>query len=69
MITHIRNDIVKLVNIHSLITLSSPPWFQIHLAIKELRDFKSALKHQEWLTTIDNEIVALRQNNTWRLVP
>jgi len=49
--------------------LSSPSWFQAHLAIKEPRGFKLAIKHPEWLSAMDDEIAALKQNNTWRLVP
>ena len=69
MITRAKNGIVKPRTIHSLSALSSPSWFQAHLAIKEPRGFKSAIKHPEWLSTMDDEIVALKQNNTWRLVP
>jgi len=69
MVTRAKNGIVKPRTIHSLSALSSPSWFQAHLAIKEPRGFKSAIKHPEWLSAMDDEIAALKQNNTWRLVP
>jgi len=49
MVTRAKNGIVKPHIIHLLSALSSPPWFQAHLAIKEPYGFKSAIKHHEWL--------------------
>jgi hypothetical protein len=39
------------------------------MALKEPRGFKSATKHLEWVSTMDDEICALHQNHTWSLVP
>ncbi|KAE8701310.1 ATP-dependent DNA helicase PIF1-like [Hibiscus syriacus] len=68
MVTRAKNDFVKPRTIHSLRTLSAPTWFQVHLAVKEPRGFTSAVKHPEWLSAMDDEIDALKHNNTWRLV-
>ena len=69
MITHARDGIVKPHIIHSLCAFTAPPWFQVHLAVKEPRGFKSVVKHPAWLLEKDDEITALKHNNTWRLVP
>ncbi|XP_041011359.1 uncharacterized mitochondrial protein AtMg00820-like [Juglans microcarpa x Juglans regia] len=42
---------------HALLTTSKP------------RGFKSAAKNPAWLTTMDEEVKALRDNCTWDLVP
>jgi hypothetical protein len=39
------------------------------MALKEPRGFKSATKHPEWVSAMDDEICALHQNHTWSLVP
>ncbi|RVW74885.1 Retrovirus-related Pol polyprotein from transposon RE1 [Vitis vinifera] len=48
---------------------SSSQLFQALLALKEPRGFKSAAKHPEWLSAMDDEIHALKKNDTWVLVP
>ena len=69
MITRARDGIVKPCILHSLCAFTSPPWFQVHLAVKEPHGFKSFVKHPTWLLVMDDEISALKHNNTWRLVP
>jgi hypothetical protein len=39
------------------------------MALKEPHRFKSATKHPEWVSTMDDEICAFHQNHTWSLVP
>ncbi|RVX04648.1 Retrovirus-related Pol polyprotein from transposon RE1 [Vitis vinifera] len=39
------------------------------LAIQEPRGFRSGAKHPEWLLAMDDEIQALKKNDTWDLVP
>ncbi|RVW50549.1 Retrovirus-related Pol polyprotein from transposon RE1 [Vitis vinifera] len=41
----------------------------VFLAIQEPRGFKSETKHPEWLSAMDDEIQALKKNDTWDLVP
>ena len=69
MITRARDGIVKPRILHSLCPFTTPPWFRVHLAVKEPRGFKSAVKHPAWLLAMDDEISILNHNNTWRLVP
>uniref|UniRef100_A0A6N2KNP9 Integrase catalytic domain-containing protein n=1 Tax=Salix viminalis TaxID=40686 RepID=A0A6N2KNP9_SALVM len=69
MVTRARDGIVKRRIIHSLCAFTAPSWFQVHLAVKEPRGFKSAVKNPAWLLAMDAEIAALQHNNTWRLVP
>lgn len=69
MITCAKDDIVKPLTIHLLIALSVFAWFQAHLVVKEPWGFKSAVKHPEWLSAMNDEILALQQNKTWHLVP
>lgn len=69
MITHAWDGIVKPRIIHSLYAFTAPQWFQVHLAVKEPHGFKLAVKHPAWLLAMDDEIAALKHNNTWRLVP
>ena len=37
--------------------------------MRDPKGFKSATKHLGWTTTMDDEIQALQQNQTWDLVP
>ena len=69
MITRAWDGIVKPCILHSLCAFTAPPWFQVHLAVKEPRCFKSVVKHPAWLLAMDDEIFVLNHNNTWRLVP
>ena len=47
---------------------SSPLIFSL-LVMKEPKGFKSAAKSLEWLAAMDDEIKALKLNQTWELVP
>lgn len=60
MITRAKDGILKHRTIHLLIALSTPQWFQVHLAIKEPRRFKSTVKYPEWLSAMDDEITTLK---------
>jgi len=55
--------------INSLCAFTAPLWCQVHLAVKEPRGFKSAVKHTTWLSAVDDEIITLKHKNTWQLVP
>lgn len=69
MITRARDGNAKPRVIHSLCGFTAPPWFQIHLAVKEPRGYKSIVKHLAWLLAMDDEIAVLKHNNTWQLFP
>lgn len=47
----------------------SSQFFQVLLTLQEPQGFKSAVKHLEWLLAMDDEIQALKKNDTWDLVP
>ena len=69
MITRRKIGIFKPRLYHAMNVLSSSQTFQALLALKEPRGFKFATKHPEWLSAMDNEIQALKTNDTWVLVP
>jgi len=54
---------------HALTILSSNQFFQALLVTKEPKGFKFAAKNPKWLSTMDDEILALKRNGTWTLVP
>ena len=54
---------------HAMNVLSFSQTFQALLALKEPQGFKSTTKHPEWLSAMDDEIQALKTNDTWVLVP
>ncbi|KAL6334726.1 hypothetical protein AAG906_021385 [Vitis piasezkii] len=65
----LENGIFKPRLYHAMHISSSSQLFQALLALKEPRGFKSAAKHPEWLSAMDDEIHALKKNDTWVLVP
>ncbi|RVX21294.1 Retrovirus-related Pol polyprotein from transposon RE1 [Vitis vinifera] len=69
MITRGKVGIFKPRLYHAMHISSSSQLFQALLALKEPRGFKSAAKHPEWLSAMDDEIHALKKNDTWVLVP
>nr|CAN61640.1 hypothetical protein VITISV_021909 [Vitis vinifera] len=69
MITRGKAGIFKPRLYHAMHISSSSQLFQAFLALKEPRGFKSAAKHPEWLSAMDDEIHALKKNDTWVLVP
>ncbi|RVX04761.1 Retrovirus-related Pol polyprotein from transposon RE1 [Vitis vinifera] len=69
MITRRKAGIFKPRLYHAMHISSSSQLFQALLALKEPRGFKSATKHPEWLSAMDDEIHALKKNDTWVLVP
>ena len=69
MITRGKVGIFKPWLYHVMNVLSSSQTFQALLALKEPWGFKSATKHPEWLSAMDDEIQALKTNDTWVLVP
>lgn len=69
MITKKKTGIFKPWSHHIITVLSTSQFFQALLAIKESRGFKYAAKHPEWLLAMDDEIQALKKNDTWALVP
>ena len=69
MITRGKVGIFKPWLYHAMNVLSSSQTLQALLALKEPWGFKSATKHPEWLSAMDDEIQALKTNDTWVLVP
>ncbi|RVW18883.1 putative mitochondrial protein [Vitis vinifera] len=68
MITRGKVGIFKPWLYHAMNVLSSSQTFQALLALKEPWGFKSATKHPEWLSAMDDEIQALKTNDMWVLV-
>ena len=68
MITRGKVGIFKPWLYHVMNVLSSSQTFQALLALKEPWGFKSATKHPEWLSAMDDEIQALKTNDMWVLV-
>ncbi|RVW91359.1 Retrovirus-related Pol polyprotein from transposon RE1 [Vitis vinifera] len=69
MITRGKTGIFKPRLYHAMNISSSSQLFQALLALKEPQGFTSAAKHPEWLSAMDDEIHALKKNDTWVLVP
>lgn len=69
MVTRGKAGIFKPKAYHALQLNLCSPFFQALLALNEPRGFKSAVKHPEWLSAMDDEIAALKHNDTWELVP
>ena len=69
MVTRGKASIFKPKAYHALTFSHSSQFFQVLLAIQEPRGFKSGAKHPEWLLAMDDEIQALKKNDTWDLVP
>jgi hypothetical protein len=69
MKTRAKAGIFKPKAYHATAGFTSSPFFQSLMALKEPRGFKSATKHPEWVSAMDDEICALHQNHTWSLVP
>ena len=67
MITRGKASIFKPRLYHAMNVLSSSQTFQALLALKEPWGFKPATKHPEWLSAMDDEIQALKTNDTWFL--
>lgn len=51
------------------VSYSVTPLLHALLTTAEPKSFKSAIKQPAWLAAMIEEIAALRQNNTWLLVP
>ncbi|RVW68255.1 Retrovirus-related Pol polyprotein from transposon RE1 [Vitis vinifera] len=69
MVTREKVGIFKPKAYHALTFSPSSQIFQVLLAIQESQGFKSTTKHPEWLSAMDDEIQALKKNDTWDLVP
>ena len=68
MVTRRKAGIFKPKAYHALTISSSSQFFQVLLALQEPRGFKSAAKHPAWLSAMDAEIQALKNNDTWDFV-
>jgi hypothetical protein len=68
MVTRRKAGIFKPNAYHALTIAGSSQFFQVLLALQEPRGFKSAAKHPAWLSAMDAEIQALKNNDTWDLV-
>ena len=69
MITRRKAGVHKPRVYHCLAPFLDTSFSQAFFALKEPRSFKSTSKHPEWLSAMEEEIQALRQNHTWTLVP
>ncbi|KAJ9552360.1 hypothetical protein OSB04_016405 [Centaurea solstitialis] len=69
MTTRSRAGIFKPRHFADLASLTSSPVHVVLFAHKEPKGFKSAAKHPKWLEAMNEEMSALRNNNTWDLVP
>jgi hypothetical protein len=68
MVTRRKAGIFKPKAYHALTIAGSSKFFHVLLALQEPRGFKSAAKHPAWLSAMDAEIQALKNNDTWDLV-
>ena len=68
MVTRGKDGIFKPKAYHALTLSPLSQFFQVILAIREPRGFKSTAKHPKWLSAMDDEIQALKKNDTWDLV-
>ena len=69
MVTREKTSTFKPKAYHVLTLSPLSQFFQVLLAIQEPRGFKSMAKHPKWLLAMDDEIQALKKNDTWDLVP
>lgn len=69
MITRSKVGIFKPRHLLDLASLEKSPLHQALFATKEPCGFKSAAKNPAWLSAMEDEMQALRSNNTWDLVP
>ncbi|KAJ9558897.1 hypothetical protein OSB04_013511 [Centaurea solstitialis] len=69
MVTRAKSGIFKPRYIADLAHVSSSGLLTALFASKDPKGFKSAAKNPAWLAAMDDEITALRINNTWELVP
>ncbi|KAL6346966.1 hypothetical protein AAG906_006026 [Vitis piasezkii] len=56
------------VSIPTTSTNTNLMFFQVLIAIQESRGFKFVAKHPKWLSAMDDEIQALKKNDTWDLI-
>jgi len=69
MITRGKACISKSKHYRYVCQVPSSPLLSSLLVMKEPKGFKSAAKSLEWLAAMDEEIRALKLNQTWELVP
>lgn len=69
MITRGKVGISKSKQYNYVCQIPSSPLLSSLLVMKEPKGFKSATKFLEWLATMEDEIRALKLNQTWELVP
>ncbi|KAI3522941.1 hypothetical protein L1887_00993 [Cichorium endivia] len=69
MVTRSKSGIFKPLHRLDLATVSVTKLHQALFSITQPRGYKSAAKYPQWLVAMHDEMEALRQNNTWTLVP
>ncbi|KAI3500548.1 hypothetical protein L1887_36372 [Cichorium endivia] len=69
MITRSRDGIFKKKHFVDLASLGNSNLITSLLSTTVPKGFKSAAKHPHWLMAMEEEMSALRSNNTWDLVP
>lgn len=69
IVTRSKAGIFKPKAYHALQITPCSPFFQAILALNGPRGFKYTTKHLKWLAAMDDEITALKHNDTWELVP
>lgn len=65
----LKSSIIKTKNFLDLSSLTSHALHAVLISTTPPRGFKSSMKHLHWLTVMHDEIEALHQNHTWKLVP
>jgi hypothetical protein len=69
MITRGKTGISKSKHYSYVYQILSSPLLSSLLVMREPKGFKSAAKSPEWLAAMEEEIRALKLNQTWKLVP
>ncbi|XP_042939441.1 uncharacterized mitochondrial protein AtMg00810-like [Carya illinoinensis] len=69
MVAKRKAGIFKSKAYHALMISPSSKFFHVLLALQEPRCFKFVAKHPESILAMDDEIQALKKNDTWDLLP
>ncbi|KAI3710378.1 hypothetical protein L2E82_40158 [Cichorium intybus] len=69
MVTRSRSGIFKPKHFVDFATLDKTSLFHALMAFHVPKGFKSTVKHPHWLMVMEEEMSALRFNDTWELVP
>ncbi|GKE23589.1 putative RNA-directed DNA polymerase, partial [Tanacetum coccineum] len=69
MIKRSKTRIFKHKHIADLASLTTYPLYVALASVTEPRGFKSAANNPKWVSAMNEEIQALQQNKTWKIVP